>query len=197
MTPNQAAVEAILFAGGESVPVERIAEVLDCERAEVEGLIDRIAADYQERGAGIQLVRMDGTCQMTTCADHADVIRQCLDLRRAVPLSPAAFEVLAVVAYNQPVTKAFIEQVRGVDCSGVVSSLCEKGLVAEAGRLDLPGRPLLYATTPDFLRCFQMETLADLPPLPSETDGEQDERAFAQVLAEQQLTLEESASGGE
>ena len=91
-------------------------------------------------------------------------------MKKNAPLSPAAFEVLAVVAYNQPVTKAYIEQIRGVDCSGVVATLCQKGLLEEKGRLDLPGRPLLYGTTPDFLRCFCLTSLADLPELPEKPD---------------------------
>ena len=93
-------------------------------------------------------------------------MREVLDLKRGTPLSQAAMEVLAVVAYNQPVTKAFVEQVRGVDCSGVLSSLMQKDLLEERGRLELPGRPLLYGTTETFLRCFQLSSIEDLPPPP-------------------------------
>ena len=96
-----------------------------------------------------------------------------MDLRRNTPLSQAALEVLAVVAYNQPVTKAFVEQVRGVDCSGVIGSLTAKGLVEEKGRLELPGRPLLYGTTENFLRCFNLQSLDDLPPLPEDEKKEE------------------------
>ena len=110
-------------------------------------------------------------------------IRTVMDLRRNTPLSQAALEVLAVVAYNQPVTKAFVEQVRGVDCSGVIGSLTTKGLVEEKGRLELPGRPLLYGTTENFLRCFNISSLDELPPLPegdedkeSEENGEEQEK---------------------
>ena len=104
--------------------------------------------------------------------EYAQQVRNVLDMKKNAPLSPAAFEVLAVVAYNQPVTKAYIEQIRGVDCSGVVATLCQKGLLEEKGRLDLPGRPLLYGTTPDFLRCFCLSSLADLPELPEKTELE-------------------------
>ena len=97
---------------------------------------------------------------------YAPQIRTAMDLRRNVPLSQAAMEVLAVVAYNQPVTKSFIEQVRGVDCSGVIGSLTTKDLIEEKGRLELPGRPLLYGTTENFLRCFSISSLDELPPLP-------------------------------
>jgi segregation and condensation protein B len=91
-----------------------------------------------------------------------------LDLKRNAPLSQAAFEVLAIIAYNQPITKPYIEQIRGVDCSGVVNTLCQRGLIEEKGRLDVPGRPVLYGTTSDFLRCFSLNSLSDLPELPKE-----------------------------
>ena len=103
---------------------------------------------------------------MVSKKEFAPQIRTVMDLRRNTPLSQAALEVLAVVAYNQPVTKAFVEQVRGVDCSGVIGSLTTKGLVEEKGRLELPGRPLLYGTTENFLRCFNISSLDELPPLP-------------------------------
>ena len=110
--------------------------------------------------------------QLCTRQEYAENIRSVLDMKRNVPLSSAAFEVLAVVAYNQPVTKAYVEQVRGVDCSGVISTLCQKGLVEEKGRLDLPGRPLLYGTTPEFLKCFCIESLSELPELPEREEKE-------------------------
>lgn len=120
---------------------------------------------------------------MVSKKEFAPQIRTVMDLRRNTPLSQAALEVLAVVAYNQPVTKAFVEQVRGVDCSGVIGSLTTKGLVEEKGRLELPGRPLLYGTTENFLRCFNISSLDELPPLPegdedkeSEENGEEQER---------------------
>ena len=108
------------------------------------------------------------------------------DMRRRTPLSNAALEVLAVVAYNQPVTKSFIEQVRGVDCSGVVTTLVEKGLIEERGRLELPGKPLLYGTTKNFLRCFELNDLSDLPPFPkNQNGGEVDDVAEQLELAEE------------
>ena len=120
---------------------------------------------------------------MVSKKEFAPQIRTVMDLRRNTPLSQAALEVLAVVAYNQPVTKAFVEQVRGVDCSGVIGSLTTKGLVEEKGRLELPGRPLLYGTTENFLRCFNISSLDELPPLPendedkeSKENGEEQEK---------------------
>ncbi len=166
----QAAVEAILFASGEPIEYERIAEALEIEPEYAENLLMNLGATLDERGSGICLVRMDNQFQLCTRSQYADKIRAVLEIKKNSPLSTAAFEVLAVVAYNQPVTKSFIEQVRGVDCSGVISTLCQKGLVEEKGRLDLPGRPLLYGTTPEFLKCFSVTSLEELPDLPEHED---------------------------
>jgi len=118
------------------------------------------------------LLRLGNRYQLCTRTEFAQSVRQALEIKRNAPLSQAAFEVLAVVAYNQPVTKSFVEQVRGVDCSGVVNTLCQKGLLEEKGRLELPGRPLLYGTTTEFLRCFSFSSLEDLPPLPGDPSSE-------------------------
>ncbi len=166
----QAAVEAILFASGEPIEYERIAEALEIEPEYAENLLMNLGATLDERGSGICLVRMDNQFQLCTRSQYADKIRAVLEIKKNSPLSTAAFEVLAVVAYNQPVTKSFIEQVRGVDCSGVISTLCQKGLVEEKGRLDLPGRPLLYGTTAEFLKCFSVTSLEELPDLPEHED---------------------------
>ena len=107
---------------------------------------------------------------MVSVKQFAPQVRKAMDLRRNIPLSQAAMEVLAVIAYNQPVTKSFVEQVRGVDCSGVIGSLTTKGLIEEKGRLELPGRPLLYGTTDHFLRCFSIRSLDELPPIPKDED---------------------------
>lgn len=173
----RAACEAILFASGEPVEAARIAEALELEIEVVTGALWELARSLDERGSGICLLRLGSKYQLCSRVEYAQQVRSVLDIKKNTPLSPAAFEVLAVVAYNQPVTKAYIEQIRGVDCSGVVSTLCQKGLLEEKGRLDLPGRPLLYGTTPDFLRCFCLSSLADLPELPEkpETEQEQDD----------------------
>ena len=120
--------------------------------------------------SGLCLLHLDTRWQLSTKAEWADCIRRLLDARRAVPLGPAAMETLTVIAYNQPVSRAFIEQVRGVDSSSSVTSLLEKGLIEEAGRLDLPGRPVSFRTTDVFLRCFGLSSLADLPPVHSAED---------------------------
>ncbi len=173
----RAACEAILFASGEPVEAARIAEALELEIDVVTGALWELTRSLDERGSGICLLRLGSKYQLCSRVEYAQQVRSVLDIKKNAPLSPAAFEVLAVVAYNQPVTKAYIEQIRGVDCSGVVSTLCQKGLLEEKGRLDLPGRPLLYGTTPDFLRCFCLSSLADLPELPEkpEIDAEQDD----------------------
>jgi segregation and condensation protein B len=114
-----------------------------------------------------------------------------MDIRRNTPLSQAAMEVLAIIAYNQPVTRPFVEQVRGVDCSAVVQGLQQKGLIEEKGRMDLPGRPLLYGTTSNFLRCFGISSLDQLPPLPQKEDNTMRETTLDEVLMEQQPTTDE------
>jgi len=173
----RAACEAILFASGEPVEVSRIAQALELDADVISGALWELSRSLDERGSGICLLRLGSKYQLCSRTEYAQQVRNVLDIKKNAPLSPAAFEVLAVVAYNQPVTKAYIEQIRGVDCSGVVATLCQKGLLEEKGRLDLPGRPLLYGTTPDFLRCFCLSSLADLPELPEkpENDVERDD----------------------
>lgn len=176
MTNEQirAACEAILFASGEPVEAARIAEALEIDIETVTGALWELSRILDDRESGICLLRLGSKYQLCSRTEYAQQVRNVLDIKKNAPLSPAAFEVLAVVAYNQPVTKAYIEQIRGVDCSGVVSTLCQKGLLEEKGRLDLPGRPLLYGTTPDFLRCFCLSSLADLPELPEKPEIEQE-----------------------
>lgn len=160
----QAAMEAILFASGDPVPAERLAAVLAIDRKTVDRLL-KVLEQKWNSGGGIRLIRMGDAWQMTTREEFSSYVRSALDMRRNTPLSQAAMEVLAVVAYHQPVTRGYIDEVRGVDCSGTVSSLAEKGLIAECGRLDVPGRPILYGTTADFLRCFGLSSLGELPPI--------------------------------
>ena len=172
-----------MFANGASVEFSRIAQALEISEKKVKEHISALIDDYEASGRGITIILLDNSCQMVSKKEFAPQIRTVMDLRRNTPLSQAALEVLAVVAYNQPVTKAFVEQVRGVDCSGVIGSLTTKGLVEEKGRLELPGRKLLYGTTENFLRCFNISSLDELPPLPegdedkeSEENGEEQEK---------------------
>lgn len=173
MTNEQirAACEAILFSSGEPLEASRIADALEIDIETVTAALWELSSSLDERGSGICLLRLGSKYQLCSRVEYAQQIRNVLDIKKNTPLSPAAFEVLAVVAYNQPVTKAYVEQIRGVDCSGVISTLCQRGLLEEKGRLDLPGRPLLYGTTPDFLRCFCLSSLADLPELPEKNEN--------------------------
>lgn len=171
----QSAVEAVLFASGEPADLQKIASVFEIEPELAEQILYNLAADLDERNSGICLLKLGDKYQLSTRTEYAEIIRDFLELRKNTPLSQAAFEVLAVVAYNQPVTKSFVEQVRGVDCSGVIATLCQKKLIEEKGRLDLPGRPLLYGTTPEFLRAFCISSLDELPPLPANEDASADE----------------------
>lgn len=161
----QGAIEAILFASGDAVSVSRIAQALRLDEATAKKMMKHLMDQYQVENSGIRIVELDGNYQMCTNPAFAEQVRAVLDMRRNTPLSQAALEVLAVIAYNQPVTKAFVEQVRGVDCSAVISGLVAKGLVEERGRMELPGRPLLYGTTSAFLRCLNISSLSELPPV--------------------------------
>ncbi|MBQ1262840.1 MAG: SMC-Scp complex subunit ScpB [Oscillospiraceae bacterium] len=188
---HRGAIEAILFASGEPISAARIAEVLELDLRTVKNLLDGISDDYENRESGICVLKLGDSYQMTTNKEYADKVRAALDIRRNQPLSQAALEVLAIIAYNQPVTRAFMEQIRGVDCSGVVANLCEKELIEEAGRLDLPGRPIAFKTTANFLRAFGISSLDLLPALPSEAGAA--ELAGAMLQGEQ-IMLESSES---
>ena len=161
----KAAVEALLFAHGEPVSTGRLAQVLEIEEPVVERLLLALRDDYDSGERGLTLLQLEDRWQLATKPRFSDPVRKLLDTRRNTPLSQAALEVLAVIAYNQPVSRSFIEQVRGVDSSSTVSTLLEKGLIEEAGRLDLPGRPISFRTTDVFLRTFGLESLSQLPPL--------------------------------
>ena len=153
------------------MPLARLAQALEVDEDEARFLTEGLMERYARQEGGILLRRLDDAYQLCSDPAYASYVRTAMDLRRNTPLSQAAMEVLAVVAYNQPVTKAFVEQVRGVDCSAVMQGLVAKGLVEEKGRLELPGRPLLYGTTPHFLLSFGLTTLEDLPPLPEKEDA--------------------------
>ncbi|MBO5936568.1 MAG: SMC-Scp complex subunit ScpB [Clostridia bacterium] len=159
-------LEAVLFAMGEPIEIERLCVALELDEIVVSDALAKLQEKYEDDTCGICLLKLDNKYQICTKQKFADSIRSVIEVKKNAPLSQAAFEVLAIIAYNQPVTKAFVEQIRGVDCSGVISSLCQKSLIEERGRLDLPGRPLIYGTTAEFLRCFCISSLDELPPLP-------------------------------
>ena len=164
----KSAVEAVLFATGEPISADRIAEALDESVEAVIAAVEEMNEDYESRLSGICVLRMEDRLQLATRPMYEGFVKRALDTRRNTPLTQAAMEALAVIAYNQPVSRSFIEQVRGVDSSSSVSNLLSKGLIAEAGRLDLPGRPISFKTTDSFLRSFGMRSISDLPPIQHE-----------------------------
>ena len=182
----QAAIEAILFASGEPVPVSRLALALELDEDTTRRIAEDWAQDINTRGGGITALKLDDAYQLCSGKAYAGYVRKAMDIRRNTPLSQAAMEVLAIIAYNQPVTRPFVEQVRGVDCSAVIQGLQQKGLIEEKGRMDLPGRPLLYGTSATFLRCFGIASLDQLPPLPQKEDNTMRETTLDEVLLEQQ-----------
>lgn len=165
----EGAIEGILFAAGDPVPVDRICFVLEQDKETVESVCQRLADQYSYERKGIRLVRLENSWQMCSAPEYADYIRKTLENRKPAKLSQPALEVLSIIAYFQPVTRAYIEQVRGVDSSYTVGLLLERELICEAGRLSVPGRPMQFRTTKNFLRAFGLSSLDDLPELPSST----------------------------
>ncbi|MBQ4111720.1 MAG: SMC-Scp complex subunit ScpB [Clostridia bacterium] len=157
----QRAVEAILFAAGYPVKYEKLSEVIGLPQRDLRNLIEAMSRQYGNRG--IQLLLFPDACQLATKEVFAPYIREALGIKRGGNLSASSLEVLAVVAYNQPVTRAYVDAVRGVDSAYAVSSLLDKGLIEAVGRLDAPGRPMLYSTTEKFLRVFGLRSILDLP----------------------------------
>lgn len=159
----EAAVEAIVFASGEPVRLERICLALDLDAETAEQLLRKLEDHYAYERRGVRLVRMEDSFQLCSAPEYGDVVRKAFEIRKSAKLSQPALEVLTIIAYYQPTTKAFVEKLRGVDSSYSVAALLNKKLIAEDGRLDAPGRPILYRTTPDFLRTFGLESLEELP----------------------------------
>lgn len=190
--------ESILFAGGDPVDQKIIAEVMELDEEAAVSVLESLKAKYEKFKSSVQVKRLGTVWQLCTRPEYEKYIKAAFEIKRNAPLSQASLEVLAVIAYNQPVTRAFIEQVRGVDSSGVVVTLTEKGLIEECGRLDLPGKPIAYRTTPLFLRSFGFETLDDLPPVLDEAD-EGIENPSAELADQQSLydEEEETVSTGE
>lgn len=165
------AVEAILFAHGEPIEAEKLCAAAGVEADMPEKLVQLLIDRYESTGSALTVLKLGNSYQLAVKAEFFDYVRAALESKKNTPLSPAAMEVLTIVAYNQPVTKGFVEHVRGIDSSSVVNSLVEKNLLEEAGRLDVPGKPIAYKTTAAFLRCFQLSSLDDLPALP-DSDGQ-------------------------
>ena len=160
----ESAIEAILFAAGHPVTYEKLGESLDLFESQVRKKVNDFAKEYNaDTRRGIMLLTFEDSCQLCTKEQYIPFIKDALGIKKGGNLSNSSLEVLAIVAYNEPVTRAFIDTVRKVDSAYVVSSLCEKNLIEACGRLDVPGRPHIYRTTPTFLRCFGIESLEQLP----------------------------------
>ena len=168
----QRAIEAILFAAGERVETARLAMALETDTAEVAAAADALADALAFDRRGIRVLKLEDGYQMVSSGEMADYITKALETRKPPKLSASQLEALTIIAYYQPATKAMVEQIRGVDSSYSVSALLNKKLIEEAGRLNVPGRPIQYRTTPDFLRTFGLHSLEELPPIEKVTFGE-------------------------
>lgn len=173
MKEIEAAIEGILFASGEPVAIDRICIAMDMDKATVELVLQRLADYYAYERRGIRLLRMDDSYQLCSAPEYADIIRKAFEIRKPAKLSQPALEVLTIIAYYQPTTRAYVDQIRGVDSSYTVGLLLDRHLIEECGRLQVPGRPRLYRTTQAFLRAFHLNSLDELPEMPGmEEDGQ-------------------------
>ena len=200
-TNRESALEAILFALGEPVEEERLAQALACTPQEAAEACQALAQRYVQTDAGLRLLRMEHRWQMVSAPQYGERIQTLLARKKPDKLSPAALETLALVAYFQPVTRAYLDQARGVDCSHSLALLLDRELIEECGRLAVPGRPILYRTTPTFLRSFGLSSLEELPELPnaSTEDGQLtlEMQTALEQLKSQQEKPESSPTGGE
>ena len=190
----ESALESVLFASGEPVPVERLCLGLEVDRPTLDAVAQELMDKYKYERRGMRIVRMDTSYQMCSAPEFAPHIRKTLESRKPPKLSQPALEVLAVIAYSQPVTRAYVDQVRGVDSSYTVGLLLERDLIEEAGRLAVPGRPTLFRTTKNFLRTFELNSLAELPELPDSTQEGTQMKLELQSSIEK-LRLEEDDGG--
>lgn len=166
MREIEAAVEGILFASGEPVHVDRICLALELDRSTAERVLQKLMDYYSYERRGIRLLRIEDSWQLCSAPDYADAIRRAFEIRKPAKLSQPALEVLTIIAYNQPTTRAHVDQIRGVDSAYTIGLLLERKLIEECGRLQVPGRPRLYRTTRQFLRAFHLTSLEDLPEPP-------------------------------
>ena len=173
MTQLESTLEAVLFAAGDAVSLDRLCAALETPREDILAAAGALEALYALENRGLMLRRIEDRLQLCSRPMYAEAVRRVTESRRPPALSPAALEVLTIIAYRQPVTRAFIDQLRGVDSGGTLAGLAEKQLIEEAGRLEVPGRPILYRTTGRFLQAFALESLDDLPALPALTENEQ------------------------
>ena len=158
-----AVVEAVLFAAGDAVSLDKICEILEADEQTAKSVITHMMDEYDYKRRGLRIIQLGENYQMCTRAEYYDYIQKLAEVKRSAVLSPAALEALAVVAYKQPITRGGIERVRGVDCHSLVDKLLERGFIQEVGRLNAPGRPILFGTTEEFLRAFGIASLGELP----------------------------------
>lgn len=168
----QRIVEAILFAAGERIEIARLASVLEVDQEEIVKAVDALADEFAFNRRGVRILKLENGYQMVSSGEMADYVTKALETRKPPRLSSSQLETLTIVAYYQPATKAMVEQIRGVDSSYSVGALLNKKLIEEAGRLNVPGRPILYKTTPDFLRTFGLRSLEELPAIEKVSLGE-------------------------
>lgn len=169
---NISAVEAVLFAYGEPIDASLLSEASGIDSKTLPKIIRLLNDRYDEEHSSLQVLTLESSYQLSTRKEYSSYVKKAFETSRNTALSAAAMETLAIVAYNQPVTKGFVETVRGVDSSAIVNKLVEKGLIEESERLEVPGRPIAYKTTKNFLRCFGLSSLAELPPLKESEQGQ-------------------------
>ena len=168
----QRAIEAILFASGERIEISRLSAALEVDQDEIRSAADTLADELAFNRRGIRIIRLDDGYQMVSSTEMADLIAKALETRKPTKLSASQLETLTIIAYYQPATKAMVEQIRGVDSSYSITALLNKKLIEDAGRLNVPGRPIQYRKTPDFLRTFALNSLEDLPEIEKVSLGE-------------------------
>lgn len=168
----QRAIEAILFASGERIEISRLSVALEVDQDEIRSAADALADELAFNRRGIRIIRLDDGYQMVSSTEMADLITKALETRKPPKLSASQLETLTIIAYYQPATKAMVEQIRGVDSAYSITALLNKKLIEDAGRLNVPGRPIQYRTTPDFLRTFALNSLEDLPEIEKVSLGE-------------------------
>ncbi len=178
----QAIIEGLLFAAGDSVPLEKIANIIDMDKRRTKKIITDMMDKYDYEHRGINIIRLEDGYQMCTRGEYFEYISLLAEPRRAQSMSNAAMEVLSIVAYKQPVTRGEIEDIRGVSCDSIVNKLLERGLIEETGRLDTPGRPMVFGTTEEFLRCFGLSDLTELPDYDIIRENGQDKLYSQQVM---------------
>ena len=191
----ESAIEGILFAAGEPVGVERLCLTLDIDRSTADAVCQRLADHYSYERRGIRLVKLDSSYQLCSAPEYAEYIRKAFESRRPARLSQPALEVLSIIAYYQPTTKAYVDQIRGVDSSYTVGLLTERDLIEECGRMAVPGRPILYRTTQNFLRSFGLSSLEELPDLPNASA--EDEQITLDMQADIARLQESQAAEGQ